>query len=77
VPESMTPKDRRREVAEILAAAVVRLRLRAAPSGGPSGNEKTPEPGPNCLEVPAETRLSVPTGLRPAPARETEGRTCN
>ncbi len=56
---------RRGEVAEILAAGVVRLRVRAAlpgTNGGGGGREQTPEIGPNWLEVPTEVRLTVPPG---------------
>jgi hypothetical protein len=51
--------QRQREVATILAAAVVRLRLRAALPGPDPGAEKPPESAPNCLEVSNRTRLSV------------------
>jgi hypothetical protein len=75
--EDLASDERRAEVAVILAAAVLRLRLRAALPGDVPGGEKSAECGPNCLEVPAVTRLSVHKGLRTEPARETEGRTCN
>jgi hypothetical protein len=54
----MTPEQRRAEVTEILAVAVVRLRIRAALPCLP----KSPESAANCLEVPSETRLSVHAG---------------
>ncbi len=61
----LTSEERRREVAAILAAGIVRLRTRAALPGsvceGPDP-EKTPENQPNCLEVSGETRLSVHRG---------------
>jgi hypothetical protein len=59
---TMTPEQRRGEVAEILAAAVVRLRLRAALPTERPGTEKPAESAVNPLEVPSETRLSVHTG---------------
>jgi hypothetical protein len=58
----MTPDQRRQELAEILAAAIVRLRLRAALPDPVPGAEKHPETVANCLEVPSERRLSVHTG---------------
>jgi hypothetical protein len=65
VTSTLSPDERLREVAAILAAGVARLRLRAALPGsggdGP-GSEKPPESAPNCLEVSAETRLSVHSG---------------
>jgi hypothetical protein len=68
---AMTPDQRRREVAEILAAAVVRLRLRAALPEGQAVAQKPLETSSNCLEVRWETRLSVPHGL---PLSETSRR---
>jgi hypothetical protein len=58
----MTPEQRRAEVAEILAAAVLRLRLRVALPGADTVAEKSPKSVPNCLEVPFATRLSVHAG---------------
>jgi hypothetical protein len=53
------------EIAGILAAGILRLRKRVALAGA-SGNSPAPgnsaESAPNCLEVPAESRLSVHTG---------------
>jgi hypothetical protein len=62
--DPLTPDERRRAVARVLAAAVLRLRGRAAlpaPPAPPAAKILT-ESGPNCLEVPGETRLSVPPG---------------
>ena len=57
---SQTVHDHRlREVAEILAAAIVRLRLRAALPDGFPGSAKSLNSSVNCLEVVGETRLSV------------------
>jgi hypothetical protein len=58
----LTVDQRLREMAEILAAAVIRLRLRAALPGEGAGAGKPPDSSPNCLEVPQETVLSVHTG---------------
>ena len=75
-PARMTADQRLREIAAILAAGQLRLRARSAlptdpltlrplPVGegqGEGGPEKLPETGPDCLEVPSETVLSVHTG---------------
>jgi hypothetical protein len=59
--EAMTPDQRRQDVAEILAAAIVRLRLRAVlPEVADS--EKLLENTSNCLDASRETVLSVRTG---------------
>jgi hypothetical protein len=56
--DGVTPERRCAEVAEILARAIVRLRIRAAlPSP-----ENPLDSAPNCLEVSRETRLSVHPG---------------
>jgi hypothetical protein len=58
-------EQRLREVARILAAGILRLRARAAlpPSSEHlPGLQIPPESGPNCLELPPETGLSVHTG---------------
>ena len=54
--EAMTAQERLDEVAAILAACLLRLRCRQA-------GERRFSTG-NCLEVPAETRLSVTVGGR-------------
>jgi hypothetical protein len=75
-PARMTADQRLREVAAILAAGLLRLRDRAAlptdplafrplPRGegrGAGGPENLSETGPDGLEVPSETVLSVHTG---------------
>jgi hypothetical protein len=64
-PAALAPEERLREVATILAAGLLRLRARTAlPAGldehpGPKNPRKT---GQDCLEVGAETVLSVHTG---------------
>jgi hypothetical protein len=61
----LTPADRRREVAAILATGLLRLSARAglaADLGEHSALGNPPESGPTCLEVPPETVLSVPAG---------------
>jgi hypothetical protein len=56
-PARPSPDDRRREVATILATAILRLRGRAAlPTKVPSDSS------PTGLEVSPETRLSVHHG---------------
>jgi hypothetical protein len=63
--EHVDPREsglRLREVAEIFAAAVVRLRLRAALRDADAGSQRPPESVSNGLEVPSETVLSVHTG---------------
>jgi hypothetical protein len=62
---SVTDDQRLREVARILATGVLRLRARAAlpPALAPlPGAQILPESGPNSLEVPPKTVLSVHTG---------------
>ena len=61
---NLTDDQRFREIARILAGGVRRLRARAAlpPAVQPSAQKIQPENGPNCLEVPPETVLSVHTG---------------
>jgi hypothetical protein len=61
--DTMTPEQRLREVAEVLANAILRLRLRAALSDVVSECGEVPESSVNCLEVPSESRLSGPHGL--------------
>jgi hypothetical protein len=60
----LTPDDRRREVARILAGAFLRLRPRAAlPSAAALPTARIlPETAANPLDVSAETRLSVHPG---------------
>ncbi len=61
----LTPDERRSEVASILAAGVLRLSaklLSAADAGQHSAPKNLAEPATSCLEVPAETVLSVHNG---------------
>ena len=59
----LTPAARLYELAEILAAGILRLHVREALVADSEGNlaENLPEPGSARLEVPAETVLSVHT----------------
>ena len=61
-PSFLTPDERLSEVASILAAGVLRLRASAALPGDDPNPEIPPDSWPTCLEVPAETVLSVHTG---------------
>jgi hypothetical protein len=64
-PAFLTTAERFRELAGILAAGILRLRDRAALAADPGqvpGPENLPKTGPDGLEVPAETLLSVHTG---------------
>jgi hypothetical protein len=61
----MTPDQRRRAIAHVLAAGILRLHARAALSGiddKHAGPEIRPESIPNGLEVPGETVLNVHRG---------------
>lgn len=64
-PAAMTPSQRRREIAAILARGVLRLRQCGKTSVG-SGESRTPEKasesGRNCLERGATSSPPVPTG---------------
>lgn len=58
-PSLLTPNERRAELAAIFAAGILRLHARTAiPSDDPPA-EISPESATACLEVPAETVLSV------------------
>ena len=59
----LTPTARLCELAEILAAGILRLHVREALAANSDVDpaEKLPEPGSARLEVPAETVLSVHT----------------
>ena len=63
-PSELTPQQRRREIAEILAAGVLRLRkLRMLAPGQPSSTPKTvADSSTDRLEVSDETVLSVRSG---------------
>ena len=60
----MTPAARLCELAEILAAGILRLHVREAlvADSDFDPSKHLPEPGPARLEVPAETVLSVHNG---------------
>jgi hypothetical protein len=61
----LTPQDRFREIAAVLATGVLRLRDRAALAAEPGEHlaPKNPEKtGDSCLELPGKTVLSVHTG---------------
>lgn len=57
----LSPDERLREAAAILATGVLRLRQRAA-LPGENGRTNLAESSPDGLEVPAKTRLSVRVG---------------
>jgi len=59
----LTPTARLCELAEILAAGILRLHIRQALIANSDGDpaENLPDPGSARLEVPAETVLSVHT----------------
>ena len=64
-PMSLTPEERLRELAGILAAAVLRVRSRpASPAdlGQHPGRKNLAESGADGLELPRQTVLSVHTG---------------
>ena len=52
-----TPDERRHEIAKLLATALLRFHRRRL-----DGTSLPPDSSQNCLDVPAETRLSVATG---------------
>ncbi|MFN4260886.1 MAG: hypothetical protein ACK4RK_16445 [Gemmataceae bacterium] len=61
----LTPQDRFREIAVLLATGMLRLRDRAALAADPdeySAPENPEKTGDSCLELPGETVLSVHTG---------------
>lgn len=62
-PAFLTPDDRLREVAAVLARGLLRFHDRppAADPGGHPAPQNPPESSPNCLELPGETVLSVST----------------
>lgn len=64
-PSLLTPQDRLREVARLLAAGVLRLLdrpARAATLAGQPAPENLAEETRDCLELPGETVLSVQDG---------------
>ena len=60
-PTRLSPEERPREVATILANGVLRLRQRAALPAKKGGKNLEKQPS-DSLEFPAETRLSVRVG---------------
>ena len=60
-PTRLSPDERFREVATILAAGISRLRQGSALSSENTETNRA-ESSPDGLEVPAETRLSVRVG---------------
>lgn len=58
-PSSLTPDERRSELARIFASGILRLHARAALSGDTPFPEISPESAAECLEVHGETVLSV------------------
>jgi len=58
-PSSLTPDERRAEVASILAAGILRLHARVAIPGDDPPGEISPDSAAERLAVPAETVLSV------------------
>ena len=58
-PSSLTPDERRSELARIFASGILRLHARAALPGGNPAAEISPDSAAKRLEVPAETVLSV------------------
>ncbi len=62
-PASLTPAERFQEIARLLAVGVLRLRAAtAAGAAGQPGPKNLAETGHRCLEVSANTVLSVHTG---------------
>ena len=61
--EHLSPADRRREIASILAKGVVRWHRRMKTTGAFDAQESSPD-AQNCLELSGETRLSVVNGTR-------------
>ena len=63
-PSQLTPDQRRREIAGILATGVARLRQRRREIGeaAAESSKTAREPATACLEVSGETVLSVHTG---------------
>ena len=57
-PTHMTPDDRFRDVAAILATGVLRLRPNAASNAAETTNQNPLQPLPNGLDLVPDTRLS-------------------
>jgi hypothetical protein len=67
--DELTPEQRRAEVIAILARGLLRYHRRMF-HGGLNPREKNPPPHQICLELPAETRLSVSDNTRGFSPRE-------
>ena len=63
-PHLLTPEDRLREVAAVLGRGLIRLLNRPTVAGPAeqAASKNPPDSSQNCLELPAETVLSVHTG---------------
>ena len=61
-PSILTPDERRSEVAALLAAGILRLHGRTAHPGTDGLPENPPHSPTSCLDVSAETALSVHRG---------------
>ena len=62
-PADMTPAQRRREIAALLARGVLRLRQCAEnPNNATEKSEKSWNPSQDCLAEMEKTSLHVPTG---------------
>ena len=66
-PILLTPEERRRRIAAILATGLLRLHARSALPPGPAVDDPSPpqilsESRPNSLELSPKTRLSVHAG---------------
>ena len=63
-PSDLTPAERTRAIARVLAAGLLRLAERPpdpAPSAGNPGGKNLSDLSLNCLELARETRLNVHT----------------
>jgi hypothetical protein len=66
---ALSPNERRHDLAALLAGAVLRLHARAA-IPAPENHSNSDQ---DCLELPADPRLSVHTGYEAERHRETKG----
>jgi hypothetical protein len=65
--QPLSPEQRRRAVAAILAGGLLRFDPpeNGAPAASPPSSQNPSESQRDCLEVRADLRLSVSSGLRP------------